>query len=201
METHARLLIAPSLETAPIDDRLKHEGADVRHLLTAILGIDDARRLIGDSSRRPVSGDSHHFVIVAKSITLEAQNALLKLFEDPPPDTVFHLVVPHESVLISTLRSRLIKEGESVRVQGGSAADFLGQSIKDQLEEIASLSKNAPERLGELAKELALSPTISDRRDLKRSLLQTLGYVYNRGASRKMLMEELVLTLHAKDNR
>ncbi len=201
MEIHARLLLASSLETADIDDRLKREGSDIRHLVTDNLGIDDARRLISDSSRRSLGGDAHHFVIVAKGITLEAQNALLKLFEEPPPGTVFHLIIPRESILIATLRSRLIKTGEPAKEEAGSAAAFLNQDLKTQMDEIATLAKNAPERLGQLATDLALSPTLAGNHEAKRSLLQTLTYVYNRGASRKMLLEELVLSLHANNTK
>lgn len=200
MEIHAHLIVAPTLTEAPIPDDLRQEGPDTRHLVVDSFGVDDARRLIIDSSRTSIGGAAHRFVIVAKAMTHEAQNALLKLFEEPPSNTVFYLIVPHESLLIATLRSRLIKS-DVLEPQNTNAlaTEFLGQSLTEQLDTIATLAKDDPAALGELAKTIA-EKTREARPDTKRSLLQTLKYVYNRGASRKMLLEEMVLSLHTKQN-
>src|SRR3989344_699017 len=71
----------------------------------ASLSIDDARALRAFASLRG-TGEKKLFVISAASLTTDAQNALLKLFEEPTADTVFVLLVPHGAVL-PTLRSRL----------------------------------------------------------------------------------------------
>jgi hypothetical protein len=199
METHAHLRVAPSLGAAVIDEDLKREGPDTRHVVTDSFGIDEARGLIANSSRRPLGGGKHRFVIVARILTVEAQNALLKLFEDPPTDTHFYLIVPHESALIPTLRSRLIKEVDQVKVVDLAETDqFLGQDIRSQLEDLADLSKRQPERLASLAKEIGLSKPTDLQPNGHRALLMALKYVYNRGASRKMLLENLILSMQEK---
>lgn len=197
MSAHARLIIAPSLQAAPLPEAFRQPSADVHHYHAATLGIDEVRALIQASSHRPISGRTHAFIIAASSLTLEAQNALLKLFEEPPIGTVFYLIIPYESLLIDTLRSRLIREDTPAdQTDAKIGAAFLKCDLKDQLEEIARLAKQAPEQLGPLAHSLARSGNLPNDADSRRSLLLALKYVYNRGAARKMLLEELALSLH-----
>ena len=73
----------------------------------ALFGVDEARELAERASRRPVAGERQIFLIGADSLTREAQNALLKLFEEPGAGTHFFLVVQTTDVLLPTLRSRL----------------------------------------------------------------------------------------------
>ena len=42
----------------------------------------------------------------AHTLTVEAQNALLKLIEEPPPSTMFILITSHLEALVPTVRSR-----------------------------------------------------------------------------------------------
>jgi DNA polymerase-3 subunit delta' len=42
----------------------------------------------------------------ANALTIEAQNALLKLIEEPPPSTMFILITSHLEALVPTIRSR-----------------------------------------------------------------------------------------------
>jgi len=117
------------------------------------LGIDEARFLVKESSKTSLGSNLHQFVIVTQGLTHEAQNALLKLFEEPPKNTVFYLVVPHESILIPTLRSRLIMmDGESH--ESGIASRFLTESIKDRLDTVAKLAKDDPDSLGVIVREI-----------------------------------------------
>ena len=51
-------------------------------------GIDDGRALKEMQSRRPV-GERKIFIVQANFFTREAQNALLKVFEEPTPNTHF----------------------------------------------------------------------------------------------------------------
>src|SRR3989344_749278 len=87
---------------------------------TETFGIDEAREVKLLSARRAVtprqeSGQASRkiFLIAPARLTLEAQNALLKTFEDPLPDTFFFLVVREEGLVIPTLRSRM----QTIRVQ------------------------------------------------------------------------------------
>ena len=69
-------------------------------------GIDDALELRMRASVRAIEG-RRVFVVVAVSMTTEAQNALLKTLEEPPADALFFFLVPSPLMLLSTVRSRL----------------------------------------------------------------------------------------------
>jgi len=80
-----------------------------------VLTIDDARGLKTAHSTRPFSsrddkdgnGGRKFFILEIDSITHEAQNALLKIFEEPNEYAHFFLIIPSEELLLPTLRSRL----------------------------------------------------------------------------------------------
>lgn len=70
-------------------------------------GIDEGRAVNALEENRPLAREGKQvFVIAANSITHEAQNALLKMFEEPTPDTYFFVIMPSISRVIPTLRSR-----------------------------------------------------------------------------------------------
>ena len=198
MEVHAYLLVAPSLASSSLDASLKRETADTRHLMVDSLGIDEARWLVKESANRAVSGSVHNFVVAARSMTVEAQNALLKLFEEPPAGTVFYLIVPHEGLVLPTLRSRLVRVGESGEDERDQGGEFLRLSLKDRVDLVAKLAKDEPSRLGEIVRDLGARHRQKLGPEARRSLLLAEKYVYNRGASRKMLLEELALSLDNK---
>ncbi|MEK7588202.1 MAG: hypothetical protein AAB438_00090 [Patescibacteria group bacterium] len=71
--------------------------------------IDDARNLKSMTSDRSFSGEATSkkiFLISANSFLLEAQNSLLKVFEEPIENTHFFIVTPSTQIFIPTLLSR-----------------------------------------------------------------------------------------------
>jgi hypothetical protein len=81
-----------------------------------LFSVDDARAVAQFASSAPVAGDTKMVVIAATRIFHEAQNALLKLFEEPPASAVMALCVPSVGQLLPTLRSRVVvlsSEGSS----------------------------------------------------------------------------------------
>ncbi len=101
---------------------------------TETFGIDEARKLRLLSTRKSITGRKI-FLITPARLTLEAQNALLKTFEDPSPDTLFFLAVREEALIVPTLRSRM----QAIRIHGDNASvsaeaeKFLSLSIKNRL--------------------------------------------------------------------
>lgn len=71
------------------------------------IGIEKVRELQKLLSLRPVGGQINCAVILrAETLTLEAQNALLKLLEEPPEDTIIVLVTIDAELLLPTIVSR-----------------------------------------------------------------------------------------------
>jgi hypothetical protein len=117
-----------------------HGNADLFLEEYATFTIDNARNLKSLHETRPNVNDGLKiFVLTIHNITVEAQNSLLKLLEEPAPYARFFLIVPSESILLPTLRSRLYiihaKAGESENEVGAkSAADFILMPINKRLE-------------------------------------------------------------------
>ena len=185
------------------------------------LGIDEARALTSRATLKTLGGEAV-FLIAAASITSEAQQALLKLFEEPQRGVVFILLVPHGS-LLPTLRSRMLEYPQqtlsksprisrlatpSSRSSRGPdfsqefAAHFLQSTQKSRSDAIATLLKdedNAKERMRDFldALEAALAPKIKDpavRAGLG-DIAKVRSYVGDRSPALKMLLEHLALSL------
>lgn len=190
------LLITDSIDTSFLPEELHTPSTDVRHIVTDKLLIGDVRSLKEASLRLPVSRDFLSFVIFAGSIEPEAQNALLKLFEEPPAKSEFWLLTPHESRLIPTLRSRFVDVMRDSSREKDQAEEFLKLDYKGRLEYIADLQKKDSDLLRKLFSSLSHLETKGEKAG--QSLLLVSRYVYNRGAGIKMLMEELALSLPLK---
>ena len=105
-----------------------------------VLDVDDSRALKELHQNRPTAGDKKIFVVSANFITEKAQNAMLKIFEEPRGDTHFFLILPNAFNLIPTLASRLM----IIHHAGGdnsliNVKDFLKLSISERIEEIKKL--------------------------------------------------------------
>jgi len=90
---------------------LESDGTSVRGNSDAFVrtytkfGIDDARALRERAYVRSF-GEGRVFLIVVPDMTPDAQNALLKVLEEPPAGSRFFLLHPAPHTLLSTLRSR-----------------------------------------------------------------------------------------------
>src|SRR3989344_3047228 len=100
----------------------------IRHY--EMFGIEEARDIGRLASLRSVAGQAL-FVLGISSITSEAQQALLKLFEEPQRGITFVLLVPH-GALLATLRSRCLPYPHKLEdtAEAGSAAEFLSNPPK-----------------------------------------------------------------------
>src|SRR3989344_617750 len=80
---------------------------DLVVLRYGLLSVEDARRAAEVSAGAPFVGDYKVIVISASRAYHEAQNALLKIFEEPPRGTYLFLIMPSLGGLLPTLRSRV----------------------------------------------------------------------------------------------
>src|SRR3989344_512465 len=72
---------------------------DFLHISTDSFKIEDARNLKTYGAEKSFSGGKKIFIISTNNLLLEAQNTLLKMFEEPTEDTHFFLVVPERNAL------------------------------------------------------------------------------------------------------
>ncbi|MEI7810557.1 MAG: hypothetical protein WCI41_03320 [bacterium] len=112
--------------------------------------IDDARNLKSKSSEKGFSNNKKIYIISANNFLLEAQNTLLKMFEEPIPNTHFFLVVPDTDVLLKTLISRfyLIKIERNTEDEEKNAQLFIKMQMKDRISFIKEILTEEDEEEG-----------------------------------------------------
>ncbi|MCX6719263.1 MAG: hypothetical protein NTZ38_02720, partial [Candidatus Taylorbacteria bacterium] len=82
-----------------------------------VFTIDDAREVKSSHEMMPThSSGKKFFILSMDDITVEAQNALLKLLEEPSAYAHFFLIVPSVHLLLPTIKSRL----ETIDSRNGS---------------------------------------------------------------------------------
>ncbi len=80
---------------------------DVTILRYGLFSVDDARDVATVAARAPSGARGSVLVLAADRAYHEAQNALLKLFEEPPEGVRLFLILPTLGGLLPTLRSRV----------------------------------------------------------------------------------------------
>lgn len=168
--------------------------------------IDDGRALQERHGRRAISGKKI-FVISTRFVTGEAQNALLKIFEEPSEGTHFFLVMPNVQVLIPTLRSRLVIVGqtESDVVDAKSdikilAKKFISMGMAERLVVVKNIIEEKDKGKAidfATALEEILAPKLKnapkENADVLAEILMVKKYLNDRAPSIKLLLEHLCL--------
>jgi len=195
---HANLLIGTkdwSLSQIPESEKI--EGPDIFVTQYDRMSIANVRALIHEANLRPVVREYRTFILVCDSLLHEAQNALLKLFEEPNAHTVFYLILPREDILLSTLRSRLNLLGKEVEVAEEVIFNhFLKSGYADRLTTIAEKLKEEDTNWVEAITH-GFSNHAHETRNITliKDALLLESYIYTTGSSKKMLLEHVALTL------
>lgn len=114
---HASIIFAPisAFQSAirEVKEKFKKEGlidtmyqnSDLLVVSFVSLGVEEASQITNFNSRRAI-GRNKIMIVSAESMTVPAQNALLKVIEEPAPKTFFFFIVPSKSQILPTLLSR-----------------------------------------------------------------------------------------------
>lgn len=78
-----------------------------------LFSVENARELADIARLSSTTGGAQAIIVSATRFFHEAQNALLKLFEEPPQGTYLFLVLPSEGMLLPTMRSRVMSLPEA----------------------------------------------------------------------------------------
>ena len=160
-----------------------------------LFGIDESRDLARLAQMR--SSGVQVFVYRIKRFTGEAQNALLKLFEEPPQQTHFFLCVNGVQGLLPTLRSRVwLLETDA---PAEHASSLLELSLKERLSVIEGIAKEkdtagAVALLDALEHALSAHVTREDVRSALAHITDVRAHIRDRGASIKILLESVAVT-------
>lgn len=105
--------------------------------------IEMAHNLVDNLAKKSHRADATRVVIIesAETMTIAAQNALLKAIEEPPPKTIFLLLVINANGLLSTIKSRSqvvymrpIESDELVRGRAGLAMELQKSSEQNDIQ-------------------------------------------------------------------
>jgi len=185
---------------------------DFLYLAYESFGVDESRVLKETASRRPI-GERKAILLRTDTFTREAQNALLKLFEDPAPSTHFFIVTPYPRALLPTLLSRMEvftletedenKESEEMTLAKKAMKSGVGERM--QIAGVLHEEENKGRAIRFLE---ALSSLLSDEIRKKNNSAEikhafsavssAASYARDRGASLKTLLEYAVLSLPEK---
>jgi DNA polymerase III delta prime subunit len=179
------------------------------------MDIEDSRTIKSLHKNRPIIGDKKIFVVSANFITEKAQNAMLKLFEEPKGNTHFFLIVPSLNNIIPTFRSRLcvvdsnktenslINSKQFLSISVGERMEIVKKicgSISDEEESkieiinlINSLEKELMNRVGFLNTKLNELAVLEEIEKIRQ-------YVSEQSPSLKMLLEHVSLILPVSRN-
>lgn len=184
------------------------QNPDFYHEKFDLFGINESRALKERHSSKGYTEDSKRiFIIEISNITHEAQNALLKIFEEPHENSHFFIIMPSAELLLPTLRSRLhilpreINENDSDKLS--EIKKFLKLSKKERIDYVDGIAKRISDE--EINKSSAidflnnLSQVLYEDRDKNKVALQAiikaLDYINDRSASVKQLLEFVALAI------
>jgi DNA polymerase III delta prime subunit len=186
------------------------------------IGIDQIKQLQKTLYLKPMNGTKKAIIISdAHLLTTEAQNALLKVLEEPPEHTLFLLLAENKETLLPTILSRclIIEINVPGVVVGTDRTDYeqviqllSSITISDALKLAESLSKNKTDNLLWLAKmifvlrekmiaEVHQSSGQLDRyKNLIVSMQKTYTLLNTTNVNTRFAMENLLLTQLVRPN-
>ena len=174
------------------------DKVDFVEVIEPKLSIGTVRRLIDQAYTQPLNpGGKRAIVVVAEQINVEAQNALLKVLEEPPEHTSFHFVISDHARLLPTLLSRFEAFSDTAETEITVAKDFIKLPIGQRLELVAEKTSAKDvawqQNLVSGLEQLCLEKELSNK--IAMEVVFAKKHLQGPGASAKMLLEHLALAV------
>ncbi|MCA9359593.1 hypothetical protein KC850_00970 [Candidatus Kaiserbacteria bacterium] len=176
------------------------DDSEVFDIYIERFGIDDARELVRKAHNRPSNSSFIYLTVRTEFITHEAQNALLKVLEEPPASSRLIFVVPPDLTLLPTLESRFSDTASNNEIQTLESKEtfdkFIGASYADRLSMIEVATKGKDIEWQRCMKQGLTYHLMTCKKDETLSDLEySVRTLLTRGASNKMLFEHIALIL------
>jgi hypothetical protein len=197
------------------EGHINKQSPDALLNLYESFSIQDSQKIKEWYYNMPTDGKKKICIIGAKFINREAEQTLLKIIEEPTPNTHFFIVVPDASLLLGTILSRvhLIKNLEKNNdFDDKIANNFIKSSPDARIEIVANIIKefkdydnsgslrfravsliNGLERI--LYKKWKDDVNNENNRFIMNELASSRSYLSIPGASVKMILEHIALVL------
>lgn len=183
--------------------------------------IEEALNLRSMADQKSFTTNKKIFIISVHRFSLDAEHALLKMFEEPIENTYFFMIMPDTNALLKTLISRfyLIKGEIRLEQNNEEVKKFISMSFKDRInftKELLIESSKEGEDVSEIIEkdstrskalrflntlELVLHKKISFKKDRVgyfHHLLKVREFLRQPGSSTKSLMESVALVIPEK---
>lgn len=165
--------------------------------------ISHARRLKEIQFNKTTDSGKKIFIISFDFITREAQNALLKILEEPTEGTHFFFITPSSHIFLDTVLSRMqIISGFKNSNDSAIGKVFLKYSFSEKMKHVTKLIQNIKDEKASKADAINLVRSVirlrheeikKDKDILKIKTLSEMekiaDYLYDNSASVKTLME------------
>jgi len=209
--SHAHLLVgdvelAKKMATEITNELLSIEVAedlahpDFFYQKVDILKIGDSHEISRRASIKPSLGEKKVFIIETLAFTMDAENALLKIMEEPPAGTHFFVIVPTVEIVIPTLRSRfsifeIPKEKKPELKNEEFINKFISSMPKKRMDLIKDFFEKDKAEVIDFLNELGL--VLEGKKAFKalEEIERVKKFLYNPTGSQKMILEHLALTL------
>jgi hypothetical protein len=179
--------------------------------------VDDAFDLKAMSAERGTTDEKKFFIVLANHFTLDAEHALLKLFEEPIQDTHFFIITPDANALLKTFVSRFyfISVRQDLVTGKIDAEKFIKMSLPTRIEFIKNLLTEPEDEIIEdgvrskalsflnslelVLHEKMLSKIDFDNKDKNLSffyqILKVREYLRQPGSATKSLLESIAISV------
>lgn len=118
------------------------------------ISIEQIRQLINFFSLKPILASLKIAIIdEAEKLTVEAQNSLLKILEEPYFNDLIILITAYPQKLLPTIKSRLLNL-RFIRAKNEEIREFLIEKMKIKQEKAQLIAENANGKIGEAIKML-----------------------------------------------
>ncbi len=185
------------------------QNPDFYHEKFEVLGIDESRKIKEYHNAKSFKEDDKRiFIIEADGMTHEAQNSLLKIFEEPHTNNHFFIFMPSSEALLPTLLSRLFIARPFQNMQDKNVEkemlELLRLSKKERVDFVDDIAKKISDEelskidaIGFLDKlELFLYKNgIEKNQKALKAILKARDYIGDRSASVKQLLEYVMLNI------
>lgn len=191
-------------------------NSDFISLSFDVLKIQDAQYIKSLTNEKKNTAHKRVFLITVNNFLLEAQNTLLKIFEEPKLDNHFFIISPDTNSLLKTLISRfyLIKTEQKKFINLEIAEKFIKKDLKERLlfiKELLLENKETEDNVLQISSrekaigfldslELALKQNLlflKEKKNISKfeHILKVREFLKQPGSSIKMLMESIAIVV------
>lgn len=166
------------------------------------LTVEDVRG-IGEKAKLKAIGksDKKIFLIKINSIGIDAQNAFLKVLEEPTSNTHFFIIAP-QNIFLPTVLSR-VELIDNREIDNREISNILDKNIPERLELVAKLCKDisdekkekqdAMEMINQIELEILSKNNVIEKKGELKNCELARKRVMQKGAMVKMVLEDLVM--------